>query len=159
MEDDKTILETYMCGFNNELDVKERISDLSPLLLKAYNLGALHAVVGDDVRSVDYLSDVKILDMIKSSDASIRYNKARVYSSKIVKAVLDECELNGTYKKELKKMEDEIEHNVNKRKFNINELRHIAVNFAIACEKGYKSSFDNWFNGISDEWRKIANGK
>ncbi len=109
MEDDKTILETYMCGYNNELDVKERISDLSPLLLKAYDLGALHAIVGDDVRSVDYLSDEKILDMIKSSDTNIRYNKARLYSSKIVKAVLDECELNGTYDKELKKMEDEIE--------------------------------------------------
>lgn len=123
MEDDKTILETYMCGFNNELDVKERISDLSPLLLKAYNLGALHAIVGDDVRSVDYLLDTKILDMIKSSDASIRYNKARVYSSKIVKAILDECELNGTYKKELKKMEDEIEHNVNKRNYKLIKIQ------------------------------------
>ena len=52
MENDKTILETYMCGFNNELDVKERISNLNPLLLKAYNLGALHAILGDDVRSL-----------------------------------------------------------------------------------------------------------
>jgi hypothetical protein len=32
--------------------------------------------------------------------------KARLYSSKIVKAILDECELNGTYDKELKKMRE-----------------------------------------------------
>ena len=50
-------------------------------------------------------------------------------------------------------------HDVSKRKFNLNELRHIAVNFAITCEKGYKGDFDSWFNGISDEWRKIANRK
>jgi hypothetical protein len=48
---------------------------------------------------------------------------------------------------------------VSKRKFNLNELRHIAVNFAISCEKGYKGDFDSWFNGISGEWRKIANKK
>ena len=48
---------------------------------------------------------------------------------------------------------------VSKRKFNLNELRHIAVNFAITCEKGYKGDFDSWFNGISGEWRKIANRK
>lgn len=48
---------------------------------------------------------------------------------------------------------------VSKRKFNINELRHIAVNFAITCEKGYKGDFDSWFSGTSDEWRKIANRK
>jgi hypothetical protein len=50
-------------------------------------------------------------------------------------------------------------HDVSKRKFNLNELRHIAVNFAINCEKGYKGDFDIWFNGISGEWRKIANRK
>ena len=50
-------------------------------------------------------------------------------------------------------------HDVSKRKFNLNELRHIAVNFAITCEKGYKGDFDSWFNGISVEWRKIANRK
>ncbi len=48
---------------------------------------------------------------------------------------------------------------VSKRKFNLNELRHIAVNFAITCEKGYKGDFDRWFNGESGEWRKIANRK
>lgn len=71
MEDDKTLLEAYMCGFNNELDVKEGISDLNPLLLKAYNLGVLHAILGDDVRSVDYLSDTEILDIIHTYSVAI----------------------------------------------------------------------------------------
>ena len=44
-------------------------------------------------------------------------------------------------------------------RFNLNELRHIAVNFAITCEKGYGGDFDSWFNSTSDEWRKIANKK
>lgn len=43
--------------------------------------------------------------------------------------------------------------------FNLNEVRHLAVNYAINCEKGYKGSFDNWFNIISPEWREIANRK
>jgi hypothetical protein len=42
-------------------------------------------------------------------------------------------------------------------KYSLDELRHIAVNFAINCEKGYKGDFDSWFNGISSDWRKIAN--
>lgn len=46
---------------------------------------------------------------------------------------------------------------VSERKFNLNELSHIAVNFAINCEKGYKGDFNSWFNGISSDWRKIAN--
>jgi len=55
--------------------------------------------------------------------------------------------------------EHSISHGVSKRKFNLNELRHIAVNFAITCEKGYRGDFDSWLNGISGEWRKIANRK
>lgn len=41
--------------------------------------------------------------------------------------------------------------------YNLKELRHIAINYAISCEKGYKGSFDDWFKGIFDEWRNIAN--
>ena len=41
--------------------------------------------------------------------------------------------------------------------FNSFELRHLATNFAIACEKGYKGSYDAWFKGISSTWREIAN--
>lgn len=43
--------------------------------------------------------------------------------------------------------------------FNMNEVRHLAVNYAITCEKGYQDSFDNWYNHISSDWRKIANKK
>lgn len=42
-------------------------------------------------------------------------------------------------------------------KYNFDELCYIAVNYAITCEKGYKGSFDSWFNKIGDEWKKIAN--
>jgi hypothetical protein len=41
--------------------------------------------------------------------------------------------------------------------FNLYELRHIAVNFAINCEKGYQGSFDSWFAKINPKWRKLAN--
>lgn len=49
--------------------------------------------------------------------------------------------------------------NTKSKKYNLNELRHIAVNFAITCEKGYQGDFDSWFNKISPDWRKIANSK
>ena len=48
---------------------------------------------------------------------------------------------------------------VSKRTYNEDELRHIAVNYAIHCLKGYEGSFIDWFNGISKDWRKIANRK
>lgn len=43
--------------------------------------------------------------------------------------------------------------------YNKEEMAHIAGNYAINCLKGYDGSFDNWFNGISPHWRKIANRK
>ena len=48
---------------------------------------------------------------------------------------------------------------VSKRTYNDDEMRHIAVNYAIHCLKGYEGSFTDWFNGISKDWRKIANRK
>ena len=45
------------------------------------------------------------------------------------------------------------------KRFNNNELRHIAVNYAITCLKGYEGSFENWYAGIYKDWRKIANRK
>lgn len=42
-------------------------------------------------------------------------------------------------------------------KFTYNELRHLAVNFAISCEKGYGKSFDEWYMGLTDGyWREVA---
>ena len=49
---------------------------------------------------------------------------------------------------------------VSKRTYNDDEMRHIAVNYAIHCLKGYEGSFTDWFNGISKDWKKkIANRK
>lgn len=41
--------------------------------------------------------------------------------------------------------------------FTMDEMRHLAVNYAITCLKGYNGSFDEWYKGISKDWRKIAN--
>jgi len=48
---------------------------------------------------------------------------------------------------------------VSKRTYNDDEMRHIAVNYAIHCLKGYDGSFTDWFNRINKDWRKIANRK
>lgn len=58
---DRILLEVYFQGFADALDDK---FDNSKKNIKAYNLGASHAFIGDDVRSVDYLSDEEILKMI-----------------------------------------------------------------------------------------------
>lgn len=65
---DKELLEIYMQGFNDELDRKEDIKFYitdSPYKSSAYKLGKWHATIGDDIRSVDYLSNEEILKMIK----------------------------------------------------------------------------------------------
>lgn len=43
--------------------------------------------------------------------------------------------------------------------YNTDELRHIAVNYAISCIKGSTAGFELWFNGLSPKWREIANQK
>lgn len=43
--------------------------------------------------------------------------------------------------------------------FNKDEMRHLAVNYAIHCMKGYDGSFEAWYDNISPDWRKIANRK
>lgn len=66
-EQDKVLLEIYMQGFNDELDgILEKSKFSDPLLLRAYNLGSDHAIMGDDVRSVDYLTNEEILNMIRN---------------------------------------------------------------------------------------------
>lgn len=47
----------------------------------------------------------------------------------------------------------------NNELFNINEVRHLAINFAITCLKGSTLNFDEWYNNISPNWRTIANKK
>ena len=53
-----------MKGFRDELDGSTGTPP-DGLGTSAYKLGALHAVIGDDVKSVDYLSDEEIVKMIK----------------------------------------------------------------------------------------------
>lgn len=43
--------------------------------------------------------------------------------------------------------------------FNKDEMRHLAVNYAITCMNGYKGSFEDWYDTISPTWRDIANQK
>lgn len=65
---DKDILRIYMDGFNDELDGKFDNSKVNPNIDgRAYNLGSLHAIVGDDYRYVDNLSDKQILEILKRS--------------------------------------------------------------------------------------------
>ena len=63
-EEDKVLLETYMWGFNDELDGKTELWNPNPLLLRAYKMGRQDAIVGDDVRTVDYQTNEEILNRI-----------------------------------------------------------------------------------------------
>ena len=66
METDDKLIEYYIDGFNDELNgtFMQGIS-LSEMAEKAYYLGGLHAVLGDDVKSVDNINRVDILKMIR----------------------------------------------------------------------------------------------
>lgn len=63
--EDNEILDYYMWGFTDELEGIQASPFNDPLVTKAYQLGRDHAIIGDDVRSVDYLSNAEILAMIK----------------------------------------------------------------------------------------------
>jgi len=39
------------------------------------------------------------------------------------------------------------------------EIRHIAVNYAITCQKGYNGSFESWIRDLSPNWRENVNKK
>lgn len=42
---------------------------------------------------------------------------------------------------------------LNKESYTKDELRHLAVNYSISCEKGFQGSFDAWMSQISPDWR------
>lgn len=63
---DKELLEIYLKGFNDELYEKYFNIYSDSLKARAYELGKDHAIIGDDVRSVDYLSNEEILNLIKN---------------------------------------------------------------------------------------------
>jgi hypothetical protein len=67
MISNEKLLEGYLLGFKDEL---RGTSSVVPdgIISKAYKLGALHAIVGDDVRSVDYLTNEEILKLIRNEE-------------------------------------------------------------------------------------------
>ena len=62
-DQDKELIDYYMIGFNDELTGKTRV--VHEDLLKAYKLGADHAILGDDISSFDLLTSEEVLKMIK----------------------------------------------------------------------------------------------
>ena len=66
MPKDEKILKCYMEGFNDELNqIHDEAKYKNEILKKSYILGGIHAVAGDDVRSIDYLTNEQILKIIK----------------------------------------------------------------------------------------------
>lgn len=63
---DKTLMEIYLLGFEQELQgVFKNEYEKDSLESRAYEIGSLHAIVGDDVSSIDYLSNEEILKKIR----------------------------------------------------------------------------------------------
>lgn len=60
---DQQLIFWYMNGFNDEL--KGTSSVVPEEYIKSYDLGVSQVIIGDDVRSVDYLSEEEILKLIK----------------------------------------------------------------------------------------------
>lgn len=48
-----------------------------------------------------------------------------------------------------------IELNPTKERFSFREMEHIAVNYAISCQKGYSGSFRDYMKGINKNWRGL----
>ncbi len=63
--EDKKLLEIYMIGFNDELDSLDKKDFNDDLSNKAYRLGRIDAIIGDDVMSLNYRSGEEILKEIK----------------------------------------------------------------------------------------------
>jgi hypothetical protein len=63
---DQELLKIYMWGFEDELTGETRLIPQELLATKAYALGKIDALIGDDVRSVDYQTDEQILYRIKN---------------------------------------------------------------------------------------------
>ena len=64
-QEDKELLKWYYLGFHHELGGKTKISPEEPILVIAYRLGVVHAIIGDDVSSIDNLTDKETIDLIK----------------------------------------------------------------------------------------------
>ena len=68
---DNRLLYLYRKGFDDELDgVFNESFTGSELEIRAYNLGSYHAILGDDVKSVDCLSEKEIIKLIRDGKKS-----------------------------------------------------------------------------------------
>ena len=65
---DKQLLEIYMKGFNDSLYNIFPESSYSSLETKAYYLGRIDAIIGDEIEEVDLESDQEILSKIKDKN-------------------------------------------------------------------------------------------
>ena len=66
-EEDKRLLHWYFYGFNDELSGKDRNMDATNAQTVAYLVGGMHARLGDDIPSLDYMSDAETLNIIKNA--------------------------------------------------------------------------------------------
>ncbi len=68
--EDIILLQFYKKGFHDELNKKSSFNkahpDINLLNNRAYILGCDHAILGDENRSFDYLSEEEILKQIKN---------------------------------------------------------------------------------------------
>lgn len=63
---DKKLLMNYNQGWNDEMNGKDKKFFNNSLLQRAYNIGRLDYVTGDDVESVDIQTNEQILKHIKA---------------------------------------------------------------------------------------------
>lgn len=69
-EKDSDLLKAYLNGFSDELIMQINKIRGSPILLRAYKLGRIAAIVGDDIRGVDNKSNEQILREIRNYNPS-----------------------------------------------------------------------------------------
>ena len=66
---DKDVLAAYMCGWHHENDIYagRKVADVykDETLMKAYNVGREHYLLGDDSPKFDALTNEEILNIIK----------------------------------------------------------------------------------------------
>jgi hypothetical protein len=64
---DKELIQWYYKGFKDELNGCSTIMSQDNFLeLRAYEIGANHAALGDEIKSFDNLTEEEILKIIKS---------------------------------------------------------------------------------------------